>query len=135
MAYHINWGTATELVPDMADGHKSFYGKARVRQGDVLTADCEYNTVRELYSYGTKVAAIYHDTNDGPIIIVGRPYLFSATTGRHFRAFTRQNAEGVAYGIAAIRKAWENGADMLNSTLIDAYSWDAAFADRKGYRF
>ena len=42
MAYHTTWGTTTELVPDMADGHKSFHGKAYVRQGDVLTADCEY---------------------------------------------------------------------------------------------
>ena len=135
MAYHTTWGTTTELVPDMADGHKSFYGKARVRQGDVLTADCDYNTVRELYSYGTKVAAIYLDQDDGPIIIIGRPYLFGATTGRHFRAFTRQNADGVAYGIAAIRKVWNDGADVLNNNLVDAYTWNAAFSDRKGYRF
>lgn len=135
MAYHTNWGTTTELVPDMADGHKSFYGKARVRQGDVLTADCEYNTVRELYSYGTKVAAIYADPDDGPIIIIGRPYLFSATTSRHFRTFTRTNADGVAYGIAAIRKVWESGADALGGGLIDSYTWNSTDADSKGYRF
>lgn len=135
MAYHTTWGTTTELVPDMADGHKSFYGKARIRQGDVLTADCEYNTVRELYSYGTKVAAIYLDPDNGPIIIVGRPYLFSATTGRHFRAFTRRNADGIAYGIAAIRKVWNDGADALNGNLIDSYTWNSTDADRKGYRF
>lgn len=134
MAYHINWGTTTELVPDMADGHKSFYGKARIRQGDVLTADCEYNTVRELYSYGTKVAAIYIDPDDGPITIVGKPYLFSATTGRHFRCFTRQNADGVSYGIAAIRKVWNGPAD-LNNGLVDSAIWNSAFADSKGYRF
>lgn len=28
MTYHTTWGTTTELVPDMADGHKSFYGRA-----------------------------------------------------------------------------------------------------------
>lgn len=135
MAYHTTWGTTTELVPDMTDGHKSFHGKAFVRQGDALTADCEYNAVRELYSYGSKVAAIYIDPDDGPIIIVGRPCLFSATTGRHFRCFTRRNADGIAYGIADIRKAWENGADILDDNLVDAYTWNGAFADRKGYRF
>lgn len=134
MTYHTTWGTTTELVPDMADGHKSFYGKAYVRQGDVLTADCEYNTVRELYSYGTKVAAIYIDPDNGPIVIVGQPYLFSATTSRHFRCFTRRNADGIAYGIAAIRKVW-NGPVDLNNGLVDSAIWNAAFADRKGYRF
>lgn len=134
MANNTTWGTATELVPDMADGHKSFYGKAYVRQGDVLTADCEYNTVRELYSYGTKVAAIYIDPDNGPIVIVGQPYLFSATTSRHFRCFTRRNADGIAYGIAAIRKVW-NGPVDLNNGLVDSAIWNAAFADRKGYRF
>lgn len=135
MAHHTTWGTTTELMPDMTDGHKSFYGKATVRQGDVLTADCEYNTVRELYSYGSKVAAIYLDPDGEPIVIVGRPYLFSATTGRHFRCFTRRNADGIAYGIKDIRKAWENGADMPSGALIDACTWNAALADRKGYRF
>lgn len=135
MAYHIEWGTTTELVPDTTDGHKSFHGKAYTRQGSALTLECEYVTVRELYSYGTKVAAIYKYADDDPIIIIGCPDLFSATTGRHFRCFTRRNANGIAYGIAAIRKAWENGADMLNNNLVDAYTWDAAFADRKGYRF
>lgn len=135
MAYHIEWGASEWLEPDATDGHKSFHGKAYTLQGDVLTADCDYNTVRELYSYGTKVAAIYMDADNGPIIIVGRPYLFSATTSRHFRTFTRVNADGVAYGIKDIRKAWENGADMPNNNLVDAYTWDAAFSDRKGYRF
>lgn len=135
MALHTTWGAVTELTPDITDGHKSFHGKAITRQGDVLTADCDYNTVRELYSYGTKVAAIYLDPDDGPIVIVGRPYLFSATTGRHFRCFTRRNANGIAYGIAAIRKAWENGADVLSGNLVDACTWNSAFADSKGYRF
>lgn len=134
MANHTTWGTTTELVPDTTDGHKSFHGKAYTRQGDVLTADCDYNTVRELYSYGTKVAAIYIDPDNGPIIIVGRPYLFSATTSRHFRCFTRRNADGVAYGIAAIRKAWAEP-DVLNNSVMDAATWNSAFADRKGYRF
>ena len=134
MANHTTWGTTTELVPDTADGHKSFHGKAYTRQGDVLTADCDYVTVRELYSYGTKVAAIYLDPDNGPIIIVGRPYLFSATTSRHFRCFTRRNADGVAYGIAAIRKAWAEP-DVLNNSVMDAATWNSAFADRKGYRF
>lgn len=135
MANHTTWGIMTELVPDMADGHKSFYGKAYTRQGDVLTSECEHNTVRELYSYGTKVAAIYLDPDNGPIVIIGRPYLFSATTSRHFRCFTRRNADGIAYGIKDIRKAWESGADMPNNNIVDAYTWDAAFSDRKGYRF
>ena len=131
MAYHIDWGTTERLEPDVIDGHKSFYGKAVTRQGSALTADCEYNTVRELYSYGTKVAAIYLDPDNGPIIIIGRPYLFSATTGRHFRTFTRVNADGIAYGIKDIRKAWENGIGGL----IDSYTWNSALADSKGYRF
>lgn len=135
MAYHNTWGAPQALEPDTIDGHKSFHGKAYTRQGDVLTADCDYNTVRELYSYGTKVAAIYYKYDGVPIIIVGRPYLFSATTGRHFRAFTRQNVNGIAYGIKDIRKAWENGADVLNGNLIDACTWNSAFAEGKGYRF
>lgn len=135
MAQHVTWGPTTELMPDMADGHKSFYRKALVRQGSALTPEREYVTVRELYSYGTKVAAIYLDPDDGPIIIVGRPYLFSATTGRHFRCFTRRNADGIAYGIKDIRKVWNDGADILNNNLMDASSWNSAFADSKGYRF
>ena len=134
MAYHIEWGTTTELVPDTTDGHKSFHGKAYTRQGSALTPEGEYVTVRELYSYGTKVAAIYIDPDDGPIIIIGRPYLFSATTNRHFRCFTRRNADGIAYGIAAIRKAWAEP-DTLNNGVMDAATWNSAFADRKGYRF
>lgn len=135
MAHHTTWGTTTELVPDTADGHKSFYRKALVRQGSALTPEDEYNTVRELYSYGTKVAAIYLDTDDGPIIIVGQPYLFSATTGRHFRAFTRQNANGVAYGIDAIRKVWNGPVDLDGDAIVDSAIWNAEFSDRKGYRF
>lgn len=134
MANHTTWGTTTELVPDMADGHKSFHGKAYTRQGSALTPEGEYVTVRELYSYGSKVAAIYLDPDNGPIIIIGRPYLFSATTSRHFRCFTRRNADGVAYGIAAIRKAWAEP-DVLNNSVVDAATWNSAFADRKGYRF
>lgn len=91
-------------------------------------------TVRELYSYGTKVAAIYIDQDDGPIVIVGKPYLFSATTSRHFRCFTRRNANGIAYGIAAIRKVWNGPVDLGNG-LVDSATWNAAFSDRKGYRF
>ena len=134
MAYHIDWGTSETLEPDAIDGHKSFHGKAYVRQGSALTQECEYVTVRELYSYGTKVAAIYLDPDNGPIIIIGRPYLFSATTSRHFRTFTRMNADGVAYGIAAIRKAWAEP-DVLNNGVMDAAIWNSAFADGKGYRF
>lgn len=135
MACHINWGAAETLEPDAIDGHKSFHGKAYTRQGSALTPECEHVTVRELYSYGTKVAAIHLDPDDGPIIIVGRPCLFSAATGRHFRCFTRRNADGIAYGIKDIRKAWENGADMLNNNLVDAYTWNSALADGNGYRF
>ena len=135
MNYHTTWGTMTELVPDMADGHKSFYGKAYTRQGSALTPEGEYVTVRELYSYGTKVAAIYLDPYDGPTIIVGRPHLFSATTGRHLRCFTRRNADGIAYGIAAIRKVWNDGPAVLNDYLVDSHTWNSAVADRKGYRF
>ena len=135
MAYHINWGATEDLEPDVIDGHKSFYGKAIIRQGSALTADCERNAVRELYSYGTKVAAIYLDPDDGPIIIIGRPYLFSATTSRHFRCFTRQNANGIAYGIAAIRKAWNSPADPSTDDIMDSATWNEAFSDSKGYRF
>jgi len=135
MNYHTTWGTTTELVPDMADGHKSFYGKACVRQGDVLTADCEYNTVRELYSYGTKVAAVYMHPYSGPLVIVGRPELFSATTVRHFRTFTRASADGVAYGIKDIRKSWEGDDDTLGGGLIDASTWNGVYAADNGYRF
>ena len=134
MTYHIDWGASGMLEPDAIDGHKSFYGKAYVRQGSALTPEREYVTVRELYSYGTKVAAIYLDPDDGPIIIIGCPSLFSATTGRHFRAFTRQNADGVAYGIADIRKAWADP-DILSNGVMDAATWNSAFADGKGYRF
>ena len=135
MALHTTWATATELTPDIIDGHKSFHGKAVTRQGSALTAEGEYATVRELYSYGTKVAAIYLDPDDGPIIIIGRPYLFSATTGRHFRCFTRQNANGIAYGIAAIRKAWNSPADPSTDYIMDSATWNEAFSDSKGYRF
>lgn len=135
MTYHINWGAAETLEPDAIDGHKSFHGKAYTRQGSALTPECEYATVRELYSYGTKVAAIYLDPDDGPTIIVGRPYLFSATTGRHFRCFTRRNADGITYGIAAIRKVWNDGPVVLNDYLVDAHTWNSTVADRKGYRF
>lgn len=135
MAYHINWGAAETLEPDAIDGHKSFHGKAYTRQGSALTPECERVTVRELYSYGTKVAAIYLDPDDGPTIIVGRPYLFSVTTGRHFRCFTRRNADGITYGIAAIRKVWNDGPVVLNDYLVDSYTWNSAVADRKGYRF
>lgn len=134
MTYHTTWGTTTELMPDIIDGHKSFHGKALVRQGSALAPECEYVTVRELYSYGTKVAAIYIDQDDGPIVIVGKPYLFSATTSRHFRCFTRRNANGIAYGIAAIRKVWNGPVDLGNG-LVDSATWNAAFSDRKGYRF
>lgn len=130
----INWGASGMLEPDAIDGHKSFYGKAYVRQGSALTPECEYVTVRELYSYGTKVAAIYLDPDNGPIIIVGSPELFSATTGRHFRCFTRRNASGIAFGIADIRKVW-NGPVDLNNGLVDSAIWNAEFSDRKGYRF
>lgn len=134
MTYHVTWGSAETLEPDTIDGHKSFYGKAYTRQGSALTPECEYVTVRELYSYGTKVAVIYIDRDNGPIIIVGQPYLFSATTSRHFRTFTRANANGIAYGIAAIRKVW-NGPVDLNNGLVDSAIWNAEFADSKGYRF
>ena len=134
MAYHINWCATEHLEPDAIDGHKSFHGKAIIRQGSALTADCERNAVRELYSYGTKVAAIYLGPDDGPIIIIGRPYLFSATTSRHFRCFTRRNADGIAYSIAAIRKAW-NGPTDLSNRIIDSATWNEAFSDSKGYRF
>lgn len=134
MAYHINWGASETLEPDATDGHKSFHGKAYTRQGSALTPEGEYVTVRELYSYGTKVAAIYLDPDNGPIIIVGKLYLFSATTSRHFRCFTRRNADGIAYGIAAIRKVWNGPVDLSNG-LMDSATWNAAFADRKGYRF
>lgn len=130
----INWGASGMLEPDAIDGHKSFYGKAYVRQGSALTPEREYVTVRELYSYGTKVAAIYMDPDNGPIIIVGSPELFSATTSRHFRTFTRVNADGIAYGIAAIRKVWNGPVDLGNG-LVDSAIWNAEFADRKGYRF
>ena len=135
MAYHIDWCATEDLEPDAIDGHKSFYGKAVTRQGSALTADCERNTVRELYSYGTKVAAIYLDPDDGPIIIIGRPYLFSATTSRHFMCFTRRNANGIAYGIKDIRKAWCSPADPSTDYIIDSATWNEAFSDSKGYRF
>lgn len=135
MACHINWGAAETLEPDAIDGHKSFHGKAYTRQGSALTPEREYVTVRELYSYGTKVAAIYLDPDDGPIVIVGQPYLFSATTGRHFRCFTRRNANGVAYGIAAIRKVWNGPVDLSRDAIVDSAMWNAEFSDRKGYRF
>lgn len=135
MTYHTNWGAAETLETDAIDGHKSFHGKAYTRQGDVLTSECNHVTVRELYSYGTKVAAIYLDPDDGPIVIVGQPYLFSATTSRHFRCFTRRNADGVAYGIAAIRKVWNGPVDLNRDAIVDSAIWNAEFSDRKGYRF
>ena len=134
MAYHINWGMLETLEPDAIDGHKSFYGKAYTRQGSALTPEGECVTVRELYSYGTKVAAIYLDPDNGPIAIVDELYLFSATTSRHFRCFTRRNADGIAYGIAAIRKVW-NGPVDLDNGLVDSATWNAVFSEGKGYRF
>lgn len=135
MAYDIDWGTSETLEPDIIDGHKSFYGKAYTRQGLALTPEREYNTVRELYSYGTKVAAIYMHPYGGPLVIIGRPCLFSATTGRHFRAFTRRNADGIAYGIKDIRKAWEGDDDTLGGGLIDAGTWNGVYAADCGYSF
>lgn len=135
MTYHVTWGSAETLEPDTIDGHKSFYGKAYTRQGSALTPECEYVTVRELYSYGTKVAAIYMHPYSGPLVIVGWPELFSATTGRHFRSFTRQNADGTAYGIKDIRKAWEGDDDTLGGGLIDARTWNGVYAADLGYRF
>ena len=135
MAYHIEWGASETLEPDATDGHKSFHGKAYTRQGSALTPEGEYVTVRELYSYGTKVAAIYLDPDNGPITIVGKPYLFSATTSRHFRTFTRVNANGIAYGIAAIRKVWNGPVDFVRDAIVDSATWNAGFADDKGYRF
>lgn len=135
MTYHITWGSAETLEPDAIDGHKSFYRKAYTRQGSALTPEREYVTVRELYSYGTKVAAIYIDPDNGPIVIVGQPYLFGATTGRHFRCFTRRNADGIAYGIAAIRKAWNGPVDINVNPIVDSAIWNARFSDDKGYRF
>ena len=135
MTYHIAWDAATELAPDIYDGHKSFYGKATVRQGSALTPECEYVTIRELYSYGTKVAAIYYKVDGDPIVIVGRCHLFSATTGRHFRAFTRQNADGIAYGIKAIRDAWGVPDNAIIGNIANSFTWNKSFADFYGYRF
>ena len=136
MTYHIEWGASETLEPDAIDGHKSFHGKAYTRQGSALTPEGEYVTVRELYSYGSKVAAIYLDPDNGPIIIVGRPYLFSATTSRHFRTFTRVNADGVADGIKDIRKAWTDGVDVVRDhVVINSAEWNSSFADSNGYRF
>lgn len=132
----INWGASGMLEPDAIDGHKSFYGKAYVRQGSALTPEGEYVTVRELYSYGTKVAAIYLDPDNGPIIIVGYPELFSATTSRHFRCFTRRNADGIAYGIKDIRRAWADGPDIIHdNVVIGSAAWNGDYADANGYRF
>lgn len=135
MAYHIAWGAAETLEPDAIDGHKSFYGKAYVRQCSALTPECEYVTVRELYSYGTKVAAIYYKVDGDPIVIVGRPHLFSATTSRHFRTFTRQNADGIAYGIKGVRKAWDTPDNAIIDNIASSSAWNKSFSDFYGYRF
>lgn len=135
MAYHINWGASETLEPDAIDGHKSYYGKAYTRQGSALTPECEYVTVRELYSYGSKVAAIYYKVDGDPIVIVGRCHLFSATTGRHFRAFTRQSLNGIAYGIKAIRDAWGAPDDAIIGNIANSFTWNKSFADFYGYRF
>lgn len=135
VGYHTTWSAATELTPDAADGHKSFYRKAHVRQGSALTPECEYVTVRELFSYGTKVAAIYYKTDGDPIIIVGRPYLFSVTTSRHFRCFTRLNADGIVYGIKDIRDAWDAPDNVIVGNVASSLAWNKSFADFYGYRF
>lgn len=135
MTYHIAWGAAETLEPDAIDGHKSFHGKAYVRQGSALTPECEYVTVRELYSYGTKVAAIYYVADADPILIIGDPELFSATTSRHFRAFTRQYLNGIAYGIKDVRKTWETPDNVIVGNVASSLAWDKSFADFYGYRF
>lgn len=131
----VNWGASGMVEPDAVVGRKSFYGEAYVRQGLAFTPECEYVTVRELYSYDIKVAAICLDLDDGPTVIVGSFELFSAMTGRLFRCFARRNADGIVYGIKDVRKVWGNGAGMLGGGLIDACIWSAAFADSKGYCF
>lgn len=65
-----------ELMPN--DGHKSFYGKAKV----VIDA----NGAETLYSYDTKIIT---RTSDGALIKHWNGY--SATTQRHIRAFCGLN--------------------------------------------
>ena len=68
-----------ELIPD--DGHKSFYGKA------IVTIDNNGNET--LYSYGT--AIIKRDASGN----LERLYSgWSATTGRHIKAFCGLNKAG-----------------------------------------
>lgn len=135
VGYHTTWDAATELTPDAADGHKSFYRKAYARRGSALTPECEYIAIRELYSYGTKVAAVYYVADGDPILIIGRPHLFSATTSRHFRSFTRQYLNGIAYGIKDIRKTWKTPDNVIVGNVASSLAWDKSFADFYGYRF
>jgi len=70
----IRMGLTYPLIPTF-DGAKSFYGKAVV---------VEYNTHKELYSYGTYVALI---TKDEAVVFD----TYSDTTLRHINEFLKQD--------------------------------------------
>lgn len=71
----IRMGLTYPLIPTF-DGEKSFYGKAVV---------VEYNTHKELYSYGTFVASI-HKKLGAEVFDT-----HSNTTLRHIKEFLKQN--------------------------------------------
>ena len=73
-----------ELIPSKSDGHKSFYGKAVVREDNRGT--------RTLYSYGVKIMSISPAGDrvrywDGQIHDDGGNGGWSRTTGRHIKSF------------------------------------------------
>ncbi len=71
----IRMGSTYALVP-VFDGAKSFYGNAVV---------VEYNTHKELYSYGTFVASIHKKL--GPEVFG----TYSNTTLRHIKEFLKHD--------------------------------------------
>jgi len=70
--------TFYELLPD--DSHKSFYGKARVMRDE---------TGETLFSYGTPIVHRDHAGN-----LKRLWWGWSATTGRHVKAFCGLNKAG-----------------------------------------
>lgn len=76
--------TSYELKPTRKDGHKSFYGKAVVREDSKGT--------KTLYSYGVRIMSISPDGGkvrywNGLIPSGDGGWKWSRTTGRHIQSF------------------------------------------------
>ena len=104
-----------ELIPN--DGHKSFYGKAKVAIND--------DGSKTLYSYGTRIIT---RTATGEYIKHWNDW--SATTGRHIAAFCGlHKREYVALPYNGPKP------DTGGRRLTNKESWAAMMARRKGKLF